>query len=281
MIFLERAPIWLVGLVMLAALALVHELGYQGGRRMDTHEASGDGKGHLVASALALLGLMMAFTFSAAQDRFNLRQHMVVEEANALGTTYLRIQTLDPPGRDILSQQMLQYAQVREKYFAASSHPDRLAENTNETSALQDRMWPEVTSAVRTNSVPTLNGPLLQAVNDMFDLAASRRAALDARVPVSILRMLAIYALAAATIMGFAGGSGKDRRYGAVSTAVLLLLTMAFCLILDLDRPSSGTITINQSSMTRAVAAIRQAEAAKAASGQINDPASGIQLPRR
>jgi hypothetical protein len=276
MTFLEHAPLWLVGLAMLAALLLVHELGFQGGRRTDVGEASGDGKGHLVASALALLALMMAFTFSAAQDRFNLRQRMVVEEANAVGTTYLRIQALDPPARDALSREMLQYAQVRGGFFAASSDPDRLAENTKQTSALQDQMWAEVVSAVRTNSVPTLNAPFVQTVNDMFDLAASRRAALDARVPLSIIRMLVIYALAAAAIMGFAGGSSKDRRYGAVSTAVLLLLTMAFCLILDLDRPSSGTVQINQASMTRAVDAIRRAEAAKSA---LPAPQPGVRAP--
>ena len=276
MTFLEHAPLWLVGLAMLAALLLVHELGFQGGRRTDVGEASGDGKGHLVASALALLALMMAFTFSAAQDRFNLRQRMVVEEANALGTSYLRVQTLALPLRDVLSRQMLQYAEVREKFFAASSHPKPLEDNTRETSDMQDRMWVNVVTAVRSDPVPTLNGPLLQTVNDMFDLASSRRAAQDARVPISILRMLAIYAMAAATIMGFAGGSSKDRRYGAVSTAVLLLLTMAFCLILDLDRPSSGTIRINQASMTRAVDAIRRAEAAKSA---LPAPQPGVRAP--
>ena len=228
----------------------------------EAHLPSGEGKGHLVGAALALLGLMTAFTFGAAQDRFNMRQRMVVEEANALGTTYLRIQTLDPPVRDILSGQMLRYAQVRQDFSIASASPASLEENTRRTSDMQAEMWPEVMRAVRTNPIPSLNVSLLQTTNDMFDLAASRRAGIDARVPVSILRMLTVYALAAAAIMGFAGA--KERRYSVVSTAVLLLLTLAFCLILDLDRPSTGTIRINQSAMARAVATIREGEARRA-----------------
>jgi hypothetical protein len=279
MALIERLPIWLIGLVMMIALAGLHELGFQCGRRIERDKESGDGKGHLVGAALALLGLMTAFTFGAAQDRFNMRQRMVVEEANALGTTYLRIQTLDLPARDILSRQMLRYAQVRQDFFVASANPASLEENTKRTGELQDEMWPVLISAVRTNPIPTLNVSLLQTTNDMFDLAASRRAGIDARVPVSILRMLTVYALSAAAIMGFAGA--KERRYSVVSTAVLLLLTLAFCLILDLDRPSAGTIRINQSAMTRAVEEIRRSEVTRVASGQTGDAPAGSQLPHR
>lgn len=279
MALIEHLPIWLIGLVMLIALAILHELGFQIGRRFERDKESGEGKGHLVGAALALLGLMMAFTFGAAQDRFNMRQRMVVDEANALGTTYLRIQTLDPPARDTLSRQLLLYAQLRQDFSVASASPESLERNTKLTSDMQDEIWPVLTNAVRTNPIPSLNVSLLQTTNDMFDLAASRRAGIDARVPISILRMLMIYALAAAAIMGFAGA--KERRYGVVSTAVLLLLTLAFCLILDLDRPSSGTIRINQNSMTRAVEQIRRSEAARLASRQIGGPAAGTQLPHR
>ena len=154
MALIEHLPIWLIGLVMLVALIILHELGFQTGRRIEKDRESGDGKGHLVGAALALLGLMMAFTFSAAQDRFNMRQRMVVDEANALGTTYLRIQTLDLPARDILSRQMLRYAQLRQDFFIASASPESLEKNTRLTSDMQDEIWPVLTSAVRTNPDP-------------------------------------------------------------------------------------------------------------------------------
>ena len=89
--WMEQAPIWIVGLIMVAGLALVHELGARAGRRLPSAIDDGEGRAYLVSSALALLGLMLAFTFGAAEQRFNVRQRLVVDESNAMGTAYLRI----------------------------------------------------------------------------------------------------------------------------------------------------------------------------------------------
>jgi hypothetical protein len=111
--WVDRTPLWIVGLSCMAGLIVAHEFGYRAGRRFVPRDGHTDAKGYLVSSALSLASLMMAFTFGAAQTDFRLRQGLVSAEANAIGTAYLRIQTLDQPARDQLSQHVLRYARVR------------------------------------------------------------------------------------------------------------------------------------------------------------------------
>ena len=260
---LEIAPIWLIGLILFSGLLVAHEMGFRIARSAFKNSERPDGLGTTVGAVMALLGLLLAFTFGAAQERFNTRRLLVINEAAAISTAYLRFETLDEPWRRVLGAQMLPYAQARAEFQQATSNPDLLARNSARTQALQDTMWKSLTAAVRANSVPTLNGPLVQSANDMFVLAAQRYAASEVRVPMTILRVLLLYAAVASALVGASGGSG--RRIAIVSTAQLLMLTLAFCLILALDRPSSTRISISQTAMTRVIGEIRKSEALEAA----------------
>ena len=260
--WVDQTPLWIIGLMSVLGLGLVHELGYELGRLTSKKFAQGDGKAYLISSVLALVGLMMAFTFNAAQINFRNRQDLVVAEANAMGTAYLRIQTLAEPWRGQLNQQMLRYVQVRGAFAEIGvGDPARLAANTAQTAAQGAQLWETVGLVVRANPVPTLNGPLLESVNKMFEGAASRRAADDIRIPPAVLLMLVISGFVTATIVGFAGAT--DRRYWVITAAVLVVEAMAFCLILALDRPNSYPVRVNQAPMERAIAVIQQSQAMK------------------
>jgi hypothetical protein len=257
--WIEQAPLWLIALVMLAGLIISYEIGFMGARRVASkHGGGGEEWGHLVSSALALLGLLMAFTFSAAQDRYRLRQELVVDEANAISTTYLRFQLLDEPWRDDLSRQMLQYTQIRVG-FAGDATPASIAENAKKTAAAQEVMWRDLAGALRANATPNVNLGLINSVNETFDLAETRRAGRETRVPPSILYALILASFMVAGIVGYA--TAGRRRHVAVTGGVMVLLTLAFILILDLDRPTSGTVQVNQVPMDHALEAIRQSQA--------------------
>ena len=264
--WLEVTPLWVIGLLVFAGLILAQQLGYNLRRLMmrrgGEDGSSTDSVGYVLSAALALLGLLIAFTFSQAAQRFDARRILVVAEANALGTTYLRIQALDDGPRAALSGLMVKYAHAREGFFSSGTDRALLEQSEARTSDLQKQIWTQVTAAVRASPGATLNPSLLQTTNDLFDLAATRRAALDARLPISIIRALLFYALIAAGIMGY--GMAHGRRQSIVSAGLFLVTTVAICLILDLDRPRSGTITVSQAPMSRAIAAIDSAEAAKA-----------------
>ena len=268
--WVEQTPIWVIGLLMVGGLILVHEFGLRAGRRFTSKRADTEGRSYLVSSALALLALLLAFTFGAAEQRFGLRQQLVVQEANALGTAYLRAQLFEPPAREALSRQLLRYGELRMTWPEISGDPGRLKAFQRQSAEQQAAIWRTVGDAVRVNKLITLNGPLVDPINQMFDLAESRTAALEARVPLTVLRVLAIYAFAAAAIMGF--GLANERRHEVVSSTVLLLLTLAFCLILDLDRPHAGSVRANQGAMERTVASIGQAETAKLKPAVLKQP---------
>ena len=157
---------------------------------------------------------------------------------------------------------MMQYVQVRRSYYAAAENSAQMRQADAAADALQNSIWAETVAAVRAHPAATTNPSLLQTTNDMFDLAASERAALEAHLPVTVLRTLLIYALIAAAIIGY--GMAQGPRQLIISTALLLALTLAICLILDLDRPRSGTVMVSQAPMARAIASIERMEAAKA-----------------
>jgi hypothetical protein len=216
---------------------------------------------------------MMAFSFSAAQSRFDLRQSMVGQEAVTIGTAYLRTQLTPPPWRDRLGGGMLAYANVRSGFFRAAEDPDQLAANLKAGDKAQQALWATLDDEISANPTSTVNITLIQALNEMFDAADLRLAAQRRRLPIAVLRMLAFFSLAVSGVVGFAGAGGGSRRYFVVSGVVLALITLAYTMILDLDRPGSGTVRIGQGAMERTIAAIRQSEAAKrAASGGGSPP---------
>ena len=264
--WLQTAPLWLIGLALLLALGAADQLGYAARRlqrRKGGPEPADEGIGYLLSGALLLLGLLVAFTFGAASDRFDTRRRLVVEEANAIGTTYLRIQALDDAPKTALSQLMVQYARERRSWSEAGEDRVRLAQIQAVTDELQHKIWAVTLADVRANPTATVNPSLLQTTNEMFDLAASRRAAADAHIPISIVRVMLLYALIAAAMIGYVMAKGTQQL--AVSLALFLVLSLAICLILDLDRPRTGTIMVSEAPMDRAIAAIAAGEAAKAA----------------
>ena len=266
MYWLERTPLWVVGLAILATLTVVSRLGYfarQLARRKGANEPSNEGFGYLLSAALALLGLLIAFTFGEAASRFDARRLLVVAEANAIGTTYLRIQAMDDAPKAALSQLMVQYARMREGFFETGEDYAALQRSEATSEDLQNRIWAQIVAVIRGNPTATINPSVLQTTNDMFDLAASRRAAMDARLPITILRTLLIYTAVAAGLIGY--GLGGGRLQIIISVTLFAVLSLAICLILDLDRPRAGTIRISQGPMTRAIASLESMEAAKAA----------------
>ena len=103
MSWLVMAPLWVIGLLLLSALTVAVALGYAGQSRLQRRAGAGiepsSGGAHLLSAVLGLLALLLGFSFSMAMDRYETRRQLVIQEANALGTTWLRVQLLDEPDR--------------------------------------------------------------------------------------------------------------------------------------------------------------------------------------
>lgn len=258
---LEHVPLWLVWPGLSLALFGAMVLGKVTRRFIRGKDARNGSETHgfLLSAALALLGLLIAFTFSMASARFDARRGALLEEANAVGTTYLRFQIPEEPYRGMLSKEMLSYLDARHAFFAAGSDLAAVDRADAATGVVQNRIWKTLTDWIRNHPGSTATASLLQATNDMFDLAASDRVVRETRVPLTIVRAIAVYSLIAAFLLGQSSVAKKDNNPFA-AVAVFILVALSIALILDLDRPASGSITISTTPFDRAAAAIRAME---------------------
>ncbi len=237
---------WLIVIGFVLGLPLAAELG---GRvhRLITRQTPPDptGAGFLAAGALGLLGLLMGFTFSMATERFETRRALVVSEANAMSTVYLRDQLLGAPYDARLESLMVRYANARLDFFSAGDNPGRLSEAARRTSKLQDDIWRETGQALKRPANAPLATAVLSATNEMFDLASTRAAAREATVPMPIIWAVTFCAFATAGVCGYGLEAGAHR-HRVASTILFVLIAVALVLIHDVDSPRGGLIRAPQ-----------------------------------
>ncbi|WP_158921750.1 hypothetical protein [Acidisphaera sp. S103] len=239
----DSLPVWAVGLVVLAVLTLASRIGVS--LRALTGNASQEDGGYILSAALGLLALLIGFTFSLALNQYEMRRDLVLQEANAIGTTYLRAELAPDPFRSELQTLVRRYVDVRLALADAGEDAAAIARAEAQAALLQRQMWDTTVVAIP-HIDPPVAGPLLTAaVNDTIDFAASRKAALAERLPGSVVLALLAYAVISAGILGYV--TRGNRRDAQISAFVLfVLVTLAITLVLDLDRPRTGSIVVSQ-----------------------------------
>jgi hypothetical protein len=235
---------------VLLCLIAARELGYWVHRRRAVSGASAGEDGFTLTSVLGLLALLVGFTFSMSLSRFDTRRQLVLEESNAIGTTWLRVQLLDEKSRAELSPLLRAYVAERIVYGDA---PTEDAQNASyaRASALQNRFWQTMGRDIEPIRTTPLYSLVVSATNDMFDLAASRKAARAAHIPQRVLVVLLIYTLFVAFLVGYEKGRSRW-----ASTMLFVLLLIAAALILDIDQPVRGAVQVSQQPMRDAQASM-------------------------
>jgi hypothetical protein len=240
---LDVLPIWALMLVIAAIFLGACMAGYRvGGSNHRPEEAN---QVHILSATLALLGLLVGFTFSLALGRYDARRHLVVDEANAIGTAYLRSELAPEPYRSQLVAALRRYADARLALSAAGEDRTSIAEVEARTDSLHRQMWSVTVAAVPNVQPPAVSSIIVSAINTVIDLATSRSAELSARLPPSVIAALLLYATVASSVLGFVTGRAQQRSR-VPSFILLCLLTLALGLIFDLDRARSGTIRVSQ-----------------------------------
>lgn len=213
------------------------------GKNEDGQEA------YVVSAVLGLLALLMGFTFSLALSRYEDRRELVLGEANAIGTTYLRAQLLNEPDRSEVSSILVEYASIRLELAQVSG--DRVKDLLARSDALLVRLWSE-TKQVPVNSGSTpITSLFVASVNEVIDLDAARKNARAAKVPSAVYAVLMIYILISAAILGYSL-VGFWARLAAI--VLFLLLNLSMILIVDIDRPLVGMLREQQKPMEDLVA---------------------------
>jgi hypothetical protein len=231
-------------------LLLLVEGGFRAGNRVDKKSAI-EATNLLVsleAAILGMLGLLLGFTISMAVSRFENRKYLVLDEANALGTAYLRTSLLQEPGHKEIAHLLCQYVGHRLEMGSSDKKFADLAPARSTTTALQNDFWTKAVAYAKADPHPLLAGLLIQELNQSIDLEESRWTALQNSVPKSVLMANALVALLAAGLVGYTFGMAGVRQIFSLVT-LALVVTLVLGVIIDLDRPNSGFIRISQQPM--------------------------------
>jgi hypothetical protein len=203
--------------------------------------ADSGGQDHLLSAVLGLLALLLGFTFSMALNRYEVRQELVAQEANAIRTTWQLAQLVEEPNRAILSGDLRDYLNLRIAW-SNSNDPSVLAVQNR---AIQQKLWMATGNVLRTDPGTALSQSLIEGLKDSFDLASTRVSARASRIPDRVFQVLILYAVLSMVMLGYVLAS-KNRRHRVATAILVLLVTISLTIILDLDRPRNGAIQVSQ-----------------------------------
>jgi hypothetical protein len=243
---LDLFPLWTILPITIGVSLLSVELGYRFARYLqrDSQEEKEAPVGGMVGATLALLALMLAFTFGLAGSRFEDRRQVVLSEANAIGTAYLRAGLLPEPMRTETQLLFREYVDVR----LDAAKPDKLSYAITKSEELQNRLWSQAVAASEKDRSP-ITGLFVQSLNEVIDLHAVRMlAALRSRVPAAIWIVLFLLSFLSMAMMGYHEALTNSKRSIAVLALILGFSSVLF-LIVDLDRPRQGTLQVSQQAM--------------------------------
>jgi len=206
------------------------------------------------AAVLGLLGLLIAFWFSSAGTRLDMRRSLIVEEANAIGTAWLRLALLPQEVQPAVRGLFRDYVDVRLEQ-APATKTDTLKRLAARADEVQSAIWRQAVDAVPHCTSDQSAAILLASLNEMFDAAARHQAAYDAHTPTLILVLVLVVGAFSGLLAGHdMGGRGPFNWLHAIAFAIVVSLTI--WVIYDLEMPRYGLIRVDNFDATmRAVRA--------------------------
>jgi hypothetical protein len=200
--------------------------------------------GSLETAMFALLGLLMALTFSGAADRFDHRRSLIVEESNAIATAYLRIDLLPQAAQPQLRAEFRRYIETRMAYYHALTAPQEAMRLKSEAERLQREIWKQSVAAARELNLAAPMTLVVSALNTMIDITATRAMSQITHPPEVIFGLLALLALICAVFAGFS--MAPTARPSVLHLGLFsAMLTVTVYVTMDLEYPRHGLIHLD------------------------------------
>jgi hypothetical protein len=228
-------------------MMLFLEIGRRVGLRrlQDDSSAAAEGIGAVDGAVFAVLGLLIAFTFSGATTRFDSRRQLIVEETNDIGTAYLRLDLLPADAQPALRESFRRYLDARIETYRRFPDIAAVRESLAKANDLQRDIWRQAVLAVRTDGAPpAATMLLLPALNAMIDITTTRTMALQMHPPTVVFVMLFGLALAASLLAGY-GMTGSKIRSRFHMLGFALVMATAVFVILDIEYPRLGLVRVD------------------------------------
>jgi len=239
--WIDAIPLWAFFPLTVIVVHGVIELGYRLGRfRRDvTSDEKEAPVGAMSAAALGLLAFFLAFTFGFTGSRFEERRMAMIDEVNAIGTCYLRSQTLPANLRDEVQERLREYVEVR----ITGTTLEAVGPAIKRSEAIQDELWTFALKAAETDR-SAVTALFISSLNDVIDLHTKRVTfGLRGRLPGIVWLALLVVTVLSMGVLGYLEGLSRSRRSPAL-IAVVLTFSTILTLVADLDRPAEGTLRI-------------------------------------
>jgi len=197
--------------------------------------------GFIVAATLTLLALIIGFSFSMATNRYDQRKNYEEEEANAIGTEYLRADLLPAADAARIRALLVKYTDQRILFYRTRDK-SRVAQIDARTAQLQAGLWSVVRESAESRPAPII-ALVASGMNDVLNSQGYTQAVFWNRLPIAAWCLMALIAICSNLLAGF---GVKDIKAGHILLPVLpLVVSIAFLLIADLDSPHGGFIRLH------------------------------------
>jgi hypothetical protein len=235
------APFLIISLIVALTMTWI---GFVIGKRFGP--AKSESQENAVTSSLAsmfvIIGLVLSFSFSFAVNRYEQRWNLIVQEADAISTTFLRADALTPVDRARVQSDLRRYIAAKIDYYS-SNGTSRSQSDLQRMLQIKNDVW-----SVSEKELTKINSPalllLIQSVNPMFDLGEDQRAALSFRLQGPALVLIEFVSLIAAFLIGFGFGQSGGAHLLVTFLFCLLLVALVY-VIIDLDSPRTGFLRVN------------------------------------
>ncbi len=237
----------LISVGLFVGMLLLMEAGRRMGARRLGQDPDGAraGVGVVESAVFALLGLLIAFTFSGAASRFDARRQLIIEEANDIGTAYLRLDLVGLDAQAALREKFRLYVDARLAFYRTLSDIGAAKQEYAKVSSLQNEIWRLAVVASRSEGAsPAAAVLLLPALNAMIDITTTRTLAMQIHPPAIIFAMLIGLALASALLVGY-GMAGAEKRNWLHIIGFALVMAASIFVTLDIEYPRFGSIRID------------------------------------
>jgi len=227
-------------------MLMLLELGRRIGNRRLAQDPEGarQGVGVVDGALFGLLGLLIAFTFSSAAARFDVRRHLIVEEANDIGTAWLRLDLLPAGPAATLRDLFRQYLDSRLETYRRLPDLTLAMPELARSSKLQGEIWSTAVAACRESGSQPASMLLLPALNAMFDITTTRTEAVKHHPPWIIFAMLGALCLVSSVLAGYGMAGGKSHSWIHIICFAAVVAVTVY-VILDLEHPRLGMIRVD------------------------------------
>jgi len=242
--FLQTTPAIVVALILFVLIILSYLIG----RRFRQFEIARNPEhekvelGTINGMLLGLLGLLLAFSFSMSNSRYDDRRKVVVDEANIIGTVVLRTDVYPDSMRKLLRAGLRDYVESRIAFYEAGMDTRKIMKHFTEADSIGMAIWAAVATYARVDDVTSRTSELIPALNAMIDIRTTRRAVGESTIPDSILYFLFVMCICSGFLLGY------DQK-GPISWVVVvgfsLILSATVFTIIDLDRPRGGLVDLD------------------------------------